>query len=142
MKLISCNWCFHFSAELALEILSFGLLMGWPSSSLKTTGIGNLFINNLEKPIDSTVLYDMFSILLYKIQTLNYLAVHISVACLVFIFLFFNIFSKSSINSVWQILHAEGCRLWEGVERVGLCALYSVCGGRKFGDGEAAKCHI
>ncbi|XP_053083576.1 polyadenylate-binding protein 1 [Pangasianodon hypophthalmus] len=64
------NFQHQADAERALEILNFELLMGWPmrimwsqrDSSLRNTGVGNLFIKNLDKSIDSKALFDTFSI--------------------------------------------------------------------------------
>ncbi|MCI4386465.1 hypothetical protein PGIGA_G00062640 [Pangasianodon gigas] len=64
------NFQHQADAERALEELNFELLMGQPmrimwsqrDSSLRKTGIGNLFIKNLDKSIDSMALFDTFSI--------------------------------------------------------------------------------
>ncbi|XP_053083081.1 polyadenylate-binding protein 4 [Pangasianodon hypophthalmus] len=57
------------SAERALELLNFDILLGQPmrimwsqrDSSLRKNNMGNIFIKNLEKSIDSMALYNTFS---------------------------------------------------------------------------------
>ncbi|XP_060766363.1 polyadenylate-binding protein 1-like 2 [Neoarius graeffei] len=64
------NFYHRADAERALEMLNFELLMGQPmrimwsqrDSSQRSTGIGNLFIKNLDKSIDSMALFDTFSL--------------------------------------------------------------------------------
>uniref|UniRef100_A0A673FRD7 Polyadenylate-binding protein 4-like n=1 Tax=Sinocyclocheilus rhinocerous TaxID=307959 RepID=A0A673FRD7_9TELE len=56
-------------AERALDTMNFDLMQGKPmrlmwsqrDPSLRKSGVGNIFIKNLEKSIDSEGLYDIFS---------------------------------------------------------------------------------
>ncbi|CDW54937.1 polyadenylate binding protein 1 [Trichuris trichiura] len=63
------NFQSHADAERALDTMNFDLVMGRPmrimwsqrDPSLRRSGVGNIFIKNLEKNIDHKMIYDTFS---------------------------------------------------------------------------------
>uniref|UniRef100_A0A5S6R3A7 Polyadenylate-binding protein n=1 Tax=Trichuris muris TaxID=70415 RepID=A0A5S6R3A7_TRIMR len=63
------NFQSHADAERALDTMNFDLVMGRPmrimwsqrDPSLRRSGVGNIFIKNLEKSIDHKMIYDTFS---------------------------------------------------------------------------------
>lgn len=63
------NESFLFTAERALDTMNFDVLKGKPirimwsqrDPSLRRSGVGNVFIKNLDKTIDNKAMYDTFS---------------------------------------------------------------------------------
>ena len=61
--------CFCSAAERALDTMNFDVIKGKPiqimwsqrDPSLRKSGVGNVFIKNLDKSIDDKALYDTFS---------------------------------------------------------------------------------
>ena len=62
-------WKFIFTAERALDTMNYDTLKGKPirimwsqrDPSLRRSGVGNVFIKNLDKSIDNKAMYDTFS---------------------------------------------------------------------------------
>lgn len=62
-------WSFFPTAERVLDTMNFDLIKGRPirimwsqrDPSLRKSGVGNVFIKNLDKTIDNKAMYDTFS---------------------------------------------------------------------------------